>query len=524
METGGARLALAPVPAADGAVARPPPPKEADPLRRDAEHNTNAFDRIEDNPFLAARDNPLSTFAVNVDTASYAIVRRFLTGRQLPPKGAVRIEDLVNYFPYRYDPPTDGSAFAVRVESAACPWEPKHRLVRIGLKGREIAAAKRPASNLVFLVDVSGSMGPEDRLPLVQRALRLLVDQLDERDRVAVVVYASDCGVRLPSTAADDAGKRKLIAAIDGLSAGGSTNGGSGINLAYEEATKGFVKGGVNRVILCTDGDFNVGVTDRDSLTRLIEDKARGGVSLSLLGVGMGNLKDGTMEALSKHGHGNYAYVDTLNEARKVLVEQMTGTLVTIAKDVKVQVDFNPARVSAYRLLGYENRLLRAEDFNNDKKDGGDIGAGHTVTALYEIVPAGAGVALDLPRADPSKYAKPEDKPAPAPAPAAVPANASEEMLTVRLRHKLPEADTSTRQDVPFIDRGGRITEASEDFRFAAAVAEFGLLLRDSPHKGRATWESVLSLAESALGDDRFGYRKEFLGLAGTASGIAVSR
>ncbi|MEI8312400.1 MAG: VWA domain-containing protein, partial [Verrucomicrobiota bacterium] len=349
--------------------------------------NTEAYDVVQENVFLDAKANPLSTFSIDVDTASYANVRRFLNSDQLPPAGAVRIEELINYFPYSYPQPDAEVPFSVSVETARPPWAPEHELVRIGIKGRELEARNRPASNLVFLVDVSGSMQPENKLPLLKRSLRALVENLGDEDRVAVAVYAGSSGLVLPPTPGSD--KRRIRAAIDQLGAGGSTNGAQGIRLAYETARENFLKEGNNRVILCTDGDFNVGTTSQSSLVKLIEKERASGVFLSVLGFGDGNLKDSTMEKLADKGNGNYAYIDSFSEGRKVLVEEMGGTLFTIAKDVKIQVEFNPARVAGYRLIGYENRLLAKEDFNNDKKDAGEIGAGHAVTALYEVVPAG---------------------------------------------------------------------------------------------------------------------------------------
>ncbi len=365
------------------------------------EFNTEAYDRIVDNPFLAVQQNPLSTFSIDVDTASYANMRRFLQDGRLPPKDAVRIEELLNYFPYRYPPPGDDAPFSVNIEVAKAPWALEHRLVRIGLKAKDLPQEKRPASNLVFLIDVSGSMEPANKLPLLRSALKLLIANLQERDRVAIVVYAGASGLVLPST--ND--PRAMIAAMDNLDAGGSTNAGEGIELAYKIAREKFITGGNNRVILCTDGDFNVGVTNEGDLTRVIEEKAKSKVFLSVLGFGMGNYKDAMIEKLADKGNGNYAYIDTLQEARKVLVEQMGGTLFTIAKDVKVQVEFNPQMISAYRLIGYENRLLRAEDFKDDKKDAGEIGAGHTVTVLYELAPVGQEVTT--PGIDPLKRCQP---------------------------------------------------------------------------------------------------------------------
>ena len=493
-------------------AASPMAPEPADDLAaaNEAEaFNTESYDRIDENAFLDVRQNPLSTFSIDVDTASYAILRRFLHGGSLPPKDAVRIEELVNYFTYDYSPPTDDMPFAVHTEVAGCPWQPKHRLLRIGLKGREIDLADRPASNLVFLLDVSGSMDDPAKLPLLKSALHLLVDNLGENDRVAIAVYAGAAGLVLPSTSG--LYKETILASLDQLEAGGSTNGGSGIQLAYNLAREKFIKGGTNRVILCTDGDFNVGVTDEGSLTRLIEDQAKSGVFLSVLGFGSGNLKDATMEKLADRGNGNYAYIDTLNEARKVLVEQLGGTLVTIAKDVKLQLEFNPQHVAAYRLIGYENRLLRAEDFNNDKKDAGEIGAGHTVTALYELVPAGGEIASTA-KVDDLKYQRAGE---------ATDAAASDELLTLKLRYKEPEGDTSKLIESVVKDADETYAHASEDFRFAAAVAGFGLMLRDSDYKGDLTLAAVQELAESSRGSDNNGYRTEFIELVKKARALA---
>jgi len=464
------------------------------------EFNTETYNQITDNPFLAVAENPLSTFSIDVDTASYAIVRRFLNEHRLPPKDAVRIEEMINYFTYDYSPPTGEDPFSVNVEIASCPWNSEHRLARVGLKGREIAQEKRPPSNLVFLIDVSGSMQPANKLPLLKQCLKLLTEQLTENDHVSIVVYAGAAGEVLPSTSGDN--QRKILHALDQLEAGGSTHGSEGIQLAYETAVANFIPGGVNRVILCTDGDFNVGVTNPGELVRLVEEKAKSGVFLTVLGFGMGNYKDGTIEMLADKGNGNYAYIDTLNEGRKVLVEQMSGTLVTIAKDVKIQVEFNPSHVSSYRLIGYENRLLRKEDFNDDKKDAGEIGAGHTVTALYEIVPAGKNVGT--PSVDPLKYQQPGQPSAAANSP---------ELLTVKLRYKDPDGDSSKLMVVSANNNEADLAKASTDFKFASAVAEFGMILRDSPYKGTATMNGVWELASEGKGHDREGYRDEFLQL-----------
>ncbi|MBI1848881.1 MAG: VWA domain-containing protein [Planctomycetes bacterium] len=472
--------------------------------------STEAYARIDENPFLDVAHNPLSTFSIDVDTASYSNVRRFLNGGQLPPKDAVRIEELLNYFVYDYPQPAGDAPFGVDVEIADCPWNAEHRLARIGLAGRDVPAASRPASNLVFLIDVSGSMNEPNKLPLVKRSLRLLLDRLDERDRVALVVYAGNSGLVLPSTSCGD--KASIASAIDRLDAGGSTNGAEGIELAYDVASKGKIPGGINRVILATDGDFNVGVTNEGDLTRLIEEKAKSGVFLSALGFGMGNIKDATLQKLADRGNGNYAYIDSLAEAQKVLVEQMGATLQTIAKDVKIQVEFNPAVVSGYRLLGYEKRMLRQEDFNDDAKDAGEIGAGHTVTALYEVVPAGKTV--PTPAVDPLKYQ-------PTPIPGAT--TGSADLLTVKLRYKDPEGDASRLLEQPVVDSGSTLDRASDDFRFAAAVASFAMVLRGSPNKGSSTFDSARDLASGARGRDAAGYRAEFLGLVEKARAIAPS-
>jgi len=480
---------------------------------RYGEFNTAAYDHIVENPFLDAKSNPLSTFSIDVDTASYSNIRRFINEGSLPAKDAVRVEEMINYFAYDYSQPADEKPFAVHVDLASCPWEPSHRLVRIGLKGREIATDKRGASNLVFLLDVSGSMEPTERLPLVKQAMRLLVEKLTENDRVAIVVYAGASGVALPST--NGAHKEQILQALENLQAGGSTNGAEGIQLAYRIAADNFIKGGVNRVILATDGDFNVGVTNQGDLIRLIEEKAKTGVFLSALGVGTDNLKDSTMQKLADKGNGNYAYLDSLDEARKVLVQQMNGTLVTIAKDVKIQVEFNPARVASYRLIGYEKRMLRKEDFNNDKVDAGEIGAGHTVTALYEVVPVGvsANPAASVPPVDTLKYSDNERS--------TKERSTSSEMLTVKLRYKKPDGDKSDLIERAVTDDSGDFAKASPDFKFAAAVAEFGMILRDSEHKGNGTFGAVLEWANEGKGADANGYRAGFIELVRKAQGLS---
>lgn len=479
------------------------------PLRKqDGEFNTEAYDHISDNPFLDVAQNPLSTFSIDVDTASYSNVRRYLGNGSLPPKDAVRIEELINYFDYDYEGPKDNKPFAVNFELTEAPWNPEHRLLRIGIKGREIKPDKRPNSNLVFLLDVSGSMDTENKLPLVKKSMHLLVDQLTESDRVAIVVYAGASGVALPSTSGDQ--KEKIRYAIDRMHAGGSTNGASGIILAYQTAKENFIQGGVNRVILATDGDFNVGITNQGDLTRLIEEKAKSGIFLSALGFGMGNYKDSTLETLANKGRGNYAYIDNINEAKKVFVEQINSTLVTIAKDVKIQVEFNPGLVSSYRLIGYENRIMAKEDFNDDTKMAGAIGAGHAVTALYELVPA--GVKTSKPDVDPLKYQKPSQPSSSAD---------SNEVVTVKIRSKEPEKDTSVQSEFVVKESKNRFRDASQDFKFAAAVAAFGMALRDSPYKGSANLERALEWAKEGKGIDKHGYRQEFIRLIHRAISIS---
>jgi len=465
--------------------------------------NTEAYAQVAENGFVRVSQEPLATYSIDVDTASYSNVRRFLTQNQLPPADAVRLEELINYFTYDYPRPSGPHPIGATMAVTAAPWNSRNRLVRIGLKAREIDAARRPAGNFVFLIDVSGSMNTPQKLPLVKSGLKMLVDQLGENDVVSIVVYAGASGLVLPPTPGNQ--KDTIARALDDLEPGGSTNGAAGIRLAYDQATAGFIRGGTNRVILMTDGDFNVGVTSQNDLTRLIEDKAKSGVFLSVLGFGMGNLKDATLEKLADTGNGNYAYIDSLNEARKVLVEQMSGTLVTVAKDVKIQVDFNPAKVEAYRLLGYENRALRPEDFNNDLKDAGDMGAGHTVTALFELVPRGGTV--------PGASVDPSVFQPPAPRSPAPPTSNSNDLLVLRVRYKLPDGATSTRMDVPLADRSVSFASTDSDFRFAAAVAAFGMILKDSPFRGDATFPWVLDTATTSRGPDRGGYRAEFLTL-----------
>jgi len=460
------------------------------------------YDRIIENPFLAVKDNPLSTFSIDVDAASYSNVRRMINSNQLPPAGAVRIEEMINYFTYEYPQPADGLPFSVNTEIATCPWNSAHRLVSIGLQGKKIDMDKLPPSNLTFLIDVSGSMQSPDKLPLVKTALKLLVNQLREQDIVSLVVYAGSAGLVLKPTSGSD--KIDLASAIDNLEAGGATAGGQGIELAYATAAKHLNKNGNNRVILCTDGDFNIGISSDDELERLIEAKRRSGIFLTVLGFGTGNYQDAKMQKLADKGNGNHAYIDNAAEAKKVLVSEFGGTLFTIAKDVKLQIEFNPALVKGYRLIGYENRLLAKEDFNNDVKDAGDLGSGHTVTALYEIVPAGASTNV-LNAVDPLRYQQP-----------VITNKASAftgETMNIKLRYKQADSDVSRLLVKPVTDSEKPIDNATENMRFATAVAQYGMLLTNSTYKGTSTYNNVVKMATNAFGEDVNGYRKEFVSM-----------
>ena len=474
--------------------------------------NREQYDEIVENPFVAVSADPLSTFSIDVDRASYSNVRRFIMqDGQLPPRDAVRIEELVNYFPYSYAEPDGDAPLAVHAEVGPAPWKPQHRLVRIGLQARRLHLENLPPSNFVFLLDVSGSMMPENKLPLVKAAMRMLVNELRPKDHVAIVVYAGSAGLVLPST--PGSAKEKIFEAIDRLEAGGSTAGGAGIRRAYDEAVANFIRGGNNRVILATDGDFNVGVSSDAEMVRLIEEKRQTGVFLTVLGVGEGNLQAAKMEKLADHGNGNYAYLDNLLEARKVLVHELGGTLYTVAKDVKIQVEWNPARVRAYRLIGYENRMLRNEDFTDDKKDAGEVGSGHSVTALYEIVPVGATTDVTIRVPDSLRYQRRSAEPSPAAGP---------ELLFVKVRYKAPDGDESRLLSRAVLADEGHAP--SVDFQFQAAVAEFGLLLRNSDQRGKADLGHVIAAAREALGADPEGYRAEFVKLAEAVRGIGLAR
>jgi len=501
LDASAAATGAPPMVAGQGAIQAPPyrVPRES--------WNTESYAAIDENAFLSVHANPLSTFSIDVDRASYSNIRRFLNEGRLPPKDAVRIEEMVNYFPYSDVAPKGEHPVAITTEVIAAPWQPQHHLVRIGLQAPRLDLAELPPNNLVFLLDVSGSMMSPDKLPLLKQAMRLLVNELREEDRVAIVVYAGSAGLVLPSTPGSE--KHTIMDAIERLEAGGSTAGGAGIRLAYDVARRSHLRGGNNRVILATDGDFNIGVSSDAGMTRLIEERRGQGTFLTVLGFGTGNLKDSKMEALADHGNGTYAYIDGLDEARKVLVEELGGTLLTLAKDVKLQVEFNPAHVRAYRLIGYENRLLAAEDFNDDTKDAGELGAGHTVTALYEVVPVGVNT-VDVREPDELRYQQSRAHAGARPGP---------ELAFVKLRYKRPTEDVSRLLEVPV--RTSR-AQGSDDVRFAAAVASFGMLLRESAHSGSASYADVIRLARGAIGTDPNGYRAEFVRMVERARSLGA--
>ncbi len=467
--------------------------------------NTEGYAAVNENGFKSAKSNPLSTFSIDVDNASYSNIRRYINNGELPPADAVRIEEMINYFKYDYPEPNGERPFSVSTELAVCPWNKKHLLLQAGLRGKSIDKASLPPSNLVFLIDVSGSMGDANKLPLLKSAFGLLVNQLRAKDRVAIVVYAGAAGLVLESTPGSR--KEAIMAAIDNLESGGSTAGGAGLKLAYSEAEKNFVKGGNNRIILATDGDFNVGESSNGGMERLVEDKRELGVFMTVLGFGMGNVKDDKMELIADKGNGNYYYIDNLQEARKVLVREFGGTLFTIAKDVKFQIEFNPAKVKSYRLIGYENRLLNAEDFNDDTKDAGEMGAGHNVTALYELIPAGSGE--EIPSIDPLKYQVSRSN-------ESREIDLSDEYLTIKIRYKKPDGNTSMLFEKPVRGYINDLADESDNLKFAAAVTEFGMILRNSEFKGNATLGSAADLAKSSRGSDEDGYRSELIRLINT--------
>ncbi len=461
------------------------------------------YNKISENQFLAVLENPMSTFSIDVDTAAYSNVRRFINQGSLPPVDAVRIEEMINYFDYDYPAPKVNVPFSITTESGPAPWKPEHKLVHIGLKGKVIDEAQLPAANLVFLIDVSGSMSA--RLPLVKSSMKLLVKKMRPQDRVAIVVYAGAAGLVLESTSGND--KETIYDAIDNLQAGGSTAGGAGIKLAYKVALDNFKQNGNNRVILASDGDFNVGSSSQADLQKLIENKRESGVFLTVLGFGMGNYRDGLAETLANKGNGNYAYIDSMQEAKKILVNEFGGTIMTIAKDVKLQIQFNPAAVKSYRLIGYENRLLRNEDFDNDKKDAGELGSGHTVTAIYEVISTKAGEKIKTGKSP--RYIKQEKQ-----------VSTADELMYVKFRYKEPDADKS--KLIEKIVKRSDDQSDSHRFQLSAAVAEFGMLLRNSQFKGKANYQQVISLARAGKGEDKHGYRSQFITIVETAEEIAA--
>lgn len=478
--------------------------------RPDGQSNTEEYDIIKENSFLSATQKPLSTFSIDVDAAAYSNLRRFINNNRLPPKDAIRVEEMINYFDYDYPAPTTQHPFTVVSEIADCPWAPTHKLLHIGMQAKQIPASNLPPSNLVFLIDVSGSMSAQNKLPLLKSAFKLLVDQLRPNDKVAIVVYAGAAGLVLPPTSGSD--KQKIKDAFEKLQAGGSTAGGAGIKLAYKTAAENFVQQGNNRIILATDGDFNVGASSDADMVRMIEKERESGVFLTVLGFGMGNYKDSKMQQLANKGNGNHAYIDNIDEAKKVLVNEFGATMYAVAKDVKFQLEFNPAKVQGYRLIGYENRLLNNEDFNDDKKDAGELGAGHTVTALYEIIPA--GIETDwLTKVDSLKY---QDQ-------KSVATQHAEELCQVKLRYKRPEGKKSQLIEQAVTAQASPLSASSDNFRWSAAVASFGMLLRDSAFKGNTNFEQIKYLAKSAKGKDMNGYRQEFIQLVEKAQSLKTS-
>ncbi|MFY0689089.1 MAG: von Willebrand factor type A domain-containing protein [Cyclobacteriaceae bacterium] len=463
-------------------------------------HNTEEYDHISENIFHDPQNAPLSTFSIDVDAASYSNLRRVLNSGQKPYKDMVRIEEMINYFSYNYPNPTGKRPFSINTEVSTAPWNAKHKLVHIGIQGKKLDYENTDPSNLVFLIDVSGSMSAENKLPLLKRSLKMLVNNLGEKDRIAIVAYAGAAGLVLPPTPASE--KTIIHNALDRLSSGGSTAGGQGIKLAYKVAEQNLLENGNNRVILATDGDFNVGISSTSEMIRMIEEKRKSGIFLTITGFGMGNYKDGRMEQISNAGNGNYFYIDNINEARKVFVKEMSATLFTIAKDVKIQVEFNPDKVQAYRLIGYENRKLNDEDFNDDTKDAGELGAGHSVTALYEIIPTGIQSSFIVP-VDELKYQRNSDSKS----------SDSNELLTVKFRYKRPKETKSNLIVEVLQDTETDINVTSGNFRFSASVAEFGMLLRESEYKQNSSYSSAINLALGAKGEDTEGYRTEFISL-----------
>lgn len=489
----------------------PLPSIAAHDMYQQPQYNTEEYDAISENIFHDALRNPLSTFSIDVDAASYSNMRRFINNGQRPPKDAVRIEEMINYFDYDYAQPNNEHPFNIITEISTAPWNAQHKLVHIGLQGKKIPTQSLPPSNLVFLIDVSGSMDEPNKLPLLKSSFKMLVNELREQDHVAIVVYAGAAGLVLEPTSGAE--KKKILEAIDNLEAGGSTAGGAGIRLAYAVAKEHYKASGNNRVILATDGDFNVGVSSNAEMERLVEEKRKDGVFMTVLGYGMGNYKDSKMETIADKGNGNYAYIDNITEARKVLVNEFGGTLFTIAKDVKLQIEFNPSKVKAYRLIGYENRMLKSEDFNDDKKDAGELGSGHTVTALYEIIPV--GVESEFLKIDELKYQNIKIDPA---------ASKSKELMTVKFRYKKPDEDVSKLIVHPLVDNQIPLSKTSADFRWSASVAAFGMLLRESEYIKNFSYDQVVQMAQGAKGEDKEGYRIEFINMVKSFNGVVAKR
>jgi Ca-activated chloride channel family protein len=473
------------------------------------ENNTEEYSKITENNFKDVKQNPLSTFSIDVDNASYSNIRRYVDNSQLPPAGAVRIEEMINYFDYEYPNPTGEHPFSVMTEIGECPWNNQRQLIHIGIQGKKLDYQNLKPSNLVFLIDASGSMDYDNKLPLLKKSLALLLDQLSEKDRVAIVAYAGSAGLVLESTPATE--KNTILKALNKLEAGGSTAGGEGIQLAYKVATDNLISDGNNRVILATDGDFNVGASSTDQLIDMVREHASKNIYLTILGFGMGNYKDYRMEEISNSGNGNYFYIDEIKEAEKVFVREMRANMFTIAKDVKIQIEFNPNKVKAYRLIGYENRVMQNEDFENDKKDAGELGAGHTVTALYEIIPASSKE--EIPKAGELKYQSTQT----------TTASTSNEVMTVKLRYKPLKEETSKLIEMPVSDNPLKLAETSNNFRFSAAVAQWGLILRNSEFKGTASYENVIELAKKSIGKDEFGDRAQFIRLVESAKLLSIN-
>jgi Ca-activated chloride channel family protein len=491
--------------AEEGYAERDLKPQEPPTEKEKQKVNTEEYDKITENPFQGVAQNPVSTFSIDVDNASYSNVRRHLNSNSLPPSAAVRIEEMINYFDYDYPQPKGKDPFSINTEISSAPWNKEHHLIHIGLQGKDLDYDNIKPSNLVFLIDASGSMSNENKLPLLKKGLKILLNELDDKDKVSIVAYAGAAGLVLPATPASD--RNKILRALDGVESGGSTAGGEGIQLAYKIAKENLIEGGNNRVILATDGDFNVGVSSSAALVDLIEEKRKDNIFLTICGLGMGNYKDGRMEQISNAGNGNYFYIDNIREAEKVFSKEMRANMFTIAKDVKIQIEFNPNTIKAYRLIGYENRMLAKEDFDDDTKDAGELGAGHTVTAIYEVILADSKSEQQINTSADLKYQT------------VVKSDNKSDLMTVKFRYKAPTSDLSTLIE-QVLPKGNipELSTTSDNFRFSASVAAFGMLLRDSEFKGEVSYDMVSTLAKAAVGPDTEGYRSEFIQLVKTAA------